>query len=149
MSVQINATVEEFFLIKEDGVCYAHAGEGAEIHDDLKSAMIVAMDYGICEAFKGKIKCITLEDSKRVVYYRYEIRDVKFTIITVISPDFKDFILLQEKVEGFRKFLEDENVFENLGTAHILNPDLSGIDRRITDRIKSFFSIGVEVAVSR
>jgi hypothetical protein len=144
-----SGTIDEIFLIKDNGICYFHRGGVVRVCEDLRSAMIVAMDYGISEAFQKKIRCLVLEDDRRVVYHRCSVRSVNFTLITVLSSNFNDFIKLEEKVNDFILFLDEKNIFNYLDNEKGLNLDKSEIDTRISEKMKEFFLLGVEIAVSR
>ena len=67
--------IDEVYVIKSNGICFAHFKDEIDnpMETDLKSSMLIGLEYGIFETFKNQMICIILKNGKRIHFEEYEI----------------------------------------------------------------------------
>ena len=133
--------IDEVYVIKSNGICFAHFKDEIDnpMETDLKSSMLIGLEYGIFETFKNQMICIILKNGKRIHFEEYEIDGYKYKIVIVLeheeplAQEFldKDFEAIHEKVKNFNEFLQNSEYKNTIKG--------NQIDTNLSDIIKQYF----------
>ncbi|MFX0102214.1 MAG: hypothetical protein ACFFCS_21795 [Candidatus Hodarchaeota archaeon] len=126
----------EAYLIKDNGICYASYNEVEEnnpiIGEDLKTSMLIGLDYGINEAFNNKIRCMILEDEKRIYFNRYCLNDMTFNLILVFDGKIVPFTDLKEKIDQLKEYMVNDDRYSDLQDYKV-DQDSFGLNNKLKE----------------
>ncbi len=105
---------EEFYIIKESGICYASVNERSDIHEDLKTSMLAGIDYGVSIAFNQNIQSMTLDKGKQLIWERCEIKNIPISFVTVFNDKSYRSGVLKKKISKLKKFLSANERYKTL-----------------------------------
>ena len=127
--------IDEVYVIKPNGICFAHFKDEptSQIDTDLRSSLLIGLEFGIFEAFKKEMVCIILKDGRRIHFEEYEVDGYKYKIVIVLehqeplATQFleKDFESIRGKVKKFNEFIQNSD-YKNAIKTNYMYDDLSG-----------------------
>lgn len=131
-----NEMCKEAYLIKDNGICYASYNESEEsnpiIGEDLKTSMLIGLDYGINEAFNNKIKCMILENEKRIYFNRYCLNEMIFNLVLVFDGNRAPYVDLEDRIDELKDFMKKDDKYCNLQDYKV-DQDSFGLNKKLKE----------------